>query len=94
MRNVELPRLDLSDKKDTDPKVAKLEEAVLEAANTLPIGPMGVGDGKTVIDVNIELASRHPASLPVGVVLSCWALRHGSAIISKDGNVTYKDYLD
>ncbi|OLS23879.1 MAG: L(+)-tartrate dehydratase subunit alpha [Candidatus Heimdallarchaeota archaeon LC_2] len=72
-----------------DPRVAKLEESVMEAANLLPIGPMGVGDGKTVIDVNIELASRHPASLPVGVVMSCWALRYGSAKINSDGNVTF-----
>lgn len=81
-------------KRHSDPKVAELEVAVLEGANKLPIGPMGVGDGRTVIDVNIELASRHPASLPVGVVLSCWALRHGSAIISADGQVEYVDYIE
>ena len=73
----------------SDPKVAKLEETLIEAANALPIGPMGVGDGKTVMDVNIELAGRHPASLPVGVVLSCWALRYGGAIISPDGSVEF-----
>ena len=76
-----------------DERVAKLEEAVLEASNKLPIGPMGVGAGKTVIDVNINLASRHPASLPVGIVFSCWALRHASAIIDPDGKVTYVPYL-
>lgn len=79
--------------RNKDDRVAKLEKAVLEAANKLPIGPMGVGSGKTVVDVNIELASRHPASLPVGVVLSCWALRHASAKISPDGDVEYVDYF-
>lgn len=81
-------------KRHEDPKVAKLEVAVMEACNLLPIGPMGVGDGDTVIDVNINLAARHPASLPVGIVMSCWALRHGSAIISSDGTFEYKDYLE
>ncbi len=79
-------------KRHDDPEIAKLEEATMEAMNRLPIGPMGVGSGKTVIDVNINLASRHPASLPVGVVFSCWALRHASASISKDGNVKYMEY--
>jgi fumarate hydratase subunit alpha len=75
--------------RNKDSRVAKLEEAVLEAANKLPIGPMGVGDGKTVMDVNIELAGRHPASLPVGVVMSCWALRYGGAVINSDGSVEF-----
>ena len=79
-------------KRHEDPRVAKLEEALIKAANELKIGPMGVGAGDTVIDVNINLASRHPASLPVGVVFSCWALRHASAIISPDGNVEYREY--
>ena len=70
-----------------DPKVAKLELAVMDAANQLPIGAMGVSGSKTVMDVNIELASRHPASLPVGVVMSCWALRYGKAVIGSDGSV-------
>ncbi len=76
-----------------DKKVAKLELAVMEACNMLPIGPMGVGAGKTVIDANINLASRHPASLPVGIVISCWALRHASATISPDGTVVHSEYL-
>jgi len=27
--------------------------------------------------------------LPVGVVISCWALRHAGATIDKKGNVVY-----
>ena len=48
---------------------------MLMSGKAILTGPMGVGDGKTVIDVNIELASRHPASLPVGVVMSCSIFR-------------------
>jgi fumarate hydratase subunit alpha len=75
-----------------DERIAKLEDAVFEAVNKLPIGPMGVGGGDTVIDVNINLAARHPASLPVGIVMSCWALRHASATINPNGNVEYSEY--
>lgn len=81
-------------KRHEDERIAKLEEAVYEACNKLPIGPMGVGDGETVIDVNINLAARHPASLPVGIVISCWALRHGSAKIGADGSVEYVEYFE
>lgn len=78
--------------RDSDPRVAKLETEMLELVNTLPIGPMGVGEGDTVIDVNINLAARHPASLPVGIVMSCWALRHATAVIDKKGNIRYEEH--
>jgi len=78
--------------RNEDERVAKLEENLIKACNTIPIGPMGVGEGKTVIDVNINLAARHPASLPVGVVFSCWALRHATATISPNGSVSYSAF--
>jgi len=49
---------------------------------------MGLGEGPTSFDVHFEMAARHPASLPVGVVISCWALRHAKATISSNGQVT------
>jgi tartrate dehydratase alpha subunit/fumarate hydratase class I-like protein len=57
--------------------------------NQLKIGAMGLGEGPSVLDVHVEVAARHPASLPVGVIISCWALRHASAIIDKTGNVIF-----
>ncbi|RLI08107.1 fumarate hydratase, partial [Candidatus Bathyarchaeota archaeon] len=47
-----------------------------------------LGEGPTALDLHIEMAARHPASLPVGVVISCWALRHAKATITNDGKVT------
>ncbi|MFB0557863.1 MAG: fumarate hydratase [Candidatus Bathyarchaeia archaeon] len=73
--------------RSTDPKVAAIEEELLEKINELGIGAMGLGEGPTALDIHIETAARHPASLPVGVVISCWALRHAKATISKDGKV-------
>ncbi len=70
-----------------DPNIAVIEAELLEKVNKLGIGAMGLGEGPTALDLHIEVAARHPASLPVGVVLSCWALRHARATISKEGNV-------
>lgn len=71
-----------------DQKVAEMEEELLEKINELGIGAMGLGEGPTALDLHIEMAARHPASLPVGVVISCWALRHAKATITNDGEVT------
>ena len=72
---------------NTNPKVASIEKELLEKLNELKIGAMGLGEGPSVLDVHVEMAARHPASLPVGVVISCWALRHTKAKISVDGSV-------
>jgi len=73
--------------RSSDPKVAEIEEELLEKLNILGIGAMGLGEGPSVLDVHVEMAARHPASLPVGVVISCWALRHAKATITADGEV-------
>ncbi|EMR74643.1 tartrate dehydratase alpha subunit/fumarate hydratase class I, N-terminal domain, partial [Thermoplasmatales archaeon SCGC AB-540-F20] len=49
------------------------------------IGPMGLGGKTTVLDVHIEKAHRHPASLPVGIVVQCWADRRANMVIHSDG---------
>jgi len=73
--------------RSADPKMAAIESELLEKINELGIGAMGLGEGPTALDLHVEMAARHPASLPVGVVISCWALRHARAVISSDGDV-------
>jgi fumarate hydratase subunit alpha len=70
-----------------DPKVAAVEEELLTKINELGIGVMGLGEGVTALDIHVEMAARHPASLPVGVIMSCWAFRHAKAFITSDGKV-------
>ena len=72
-----------------EPRIAKLEREILEAVNMTGIGPMGLGGETTVLDVHVDYAFRHPASFPVAVAFSCWADRHASARISKNGKVEY-----
>ncbi len=70
-----------------DEGAAALEEELIEALNATGIGPMGLGGKTTVLDVHVELAHRHPASLPVGIVVQCWADRRSKIVISPDWKV-------
>ncbi|MBD3205394.1 fumarate hydratase [Candidatus Bathyarchaeota archaeon] len=74
--------------RSSDPNIAEIESELFEKLNKLEIGVMGLGEGPSVLDLHIEMAARHPASLPVGIVFSCWALRHARAVIGKDGTVS------
>ncbi|MFZ7136960.1 MAG: fumarate hydratase [archaeon] len=75
--------------KNVDPKLAELEQELLEAVNSTGIGPMGLGGKTTVLGVKLDYAHRHPASYPVAVVVQCWAARKASARICSDGKVEY-----
>ncbi|MBP1911429.1 fumarate hydratase [Thermococcus stetteri] len=68
-------------------RIAELEEELLEEVNSLGLGPMGMGGNTTAIDVKIEVAYRHPASFPVGLVVQCWANRRAFLRIKADGRV-------
>ncbi len=74
-------------KRSDNPKIAQIEKELLEKINRLGIGVMGLGEGITTMDIHVEMAARHPASLPVGIVFSCWAIRHASATINENGLV-------
>jgi fumarate hydratase subunit alpha len=66
--------------------IAKIEEELIKRINASGIGPMGLGGKTTVLDVHIEKAHRHPASLPVGLAVQCWANRRAKMIIHKNGS--------
>ena len=73
-------------KRHPDPKVAKMEEELLEVLNKLGVGPHGFGGRFSVLDVKFEYAHRHPATFAIGVITSCWATRRGSMIVRSDGS--------
>lgn len=62
-----------------DPRVSDLEDELEGACNRLGIGPMGLGGVVTVLDVFVEEAPCHIASLPVAVNLQCHSQRHREA---------------
>jgi fumarate hydratase class I len=58
-----------------DPALAKLERRVLKEANSLGIGPMGLGGKTTLLGVKAASRPRVPASFFVTVAYMCWAAR-------------------
>ena len=74
---------------NSDPKLAKIEQELLQAVNSTGIGPMGLGGKTTVLGVKLDYAHRHPASYPVAVVVQCWAARKATAKIYPNGKVEY-----
>jgi fumarate hydratase subunit alpha len=68
-----------------DPAVAAFEAELLVAINRSGIGPMGLGGACTALAVHADFAYRHPASLPVGVALQCWADRRVTVRIPASG---------
>jgi fumarate hydratase subunit alpha len=61
--------------RNPDPEIARLETSLVTAINKLGIGTMGLGGDITVLDVHIEVAGTHTASLPVAISFGCWANR-------------------
>ena len=57
------------------PALAKLERRILREANSLGIGPMGLGGKTTLLAVKIGSRPRVPASFFVTVAYLCWAAR-------------------
>lgn len=68
-------------------EIAKLEQNLRDLINESGIGPMGMGGKTTCLDVHIEYAHRHPASLPVGIVYQCWADRRARVEIDACGKI-------
>ena len=63
------------------PELAALERRVLDEANSLGVGPMGLGGKTTLLGVKIAGASRLPASYFVTVAYICWACRRGECVL-------------
>lgn len=58
-----------------EPRIAALEEELLQEINRLGIGPLGFGGRTTALSVKVETFPTHIASLPVAVNLQCHAAR-------------------
>ena len=61
-----------------DATLKRLEKEILKDANSLGIGPMGLGGKTTLLGVRIAARPRVPASFFVTVAYMCWACRRGS----------------
>jgi fumarate hydratase class I len=68
-----------------EPELAALERRVLEDANSLGIGPMGMGGRTTLLGVKIAARTRLPASFFVTVAYMCWACRRRGVRVASSG---------
>jgi len=75
--------------RNKDKNVADLEVDLFDRLNKTGVGPMGLGGDTTVLDVRIEVADRHPASFPVGIVMQCWVDRKASMVLTGNGKVIW-----
>lgn len=57
------------------PQLRKLETSLLKEANSLGIGPMGLGGKTTLLGLKLATRPRVPASFFVTVAYMCWAAR-------------------
>jgi fumarate hydratase class I len=77
------------------PQLAKLEDYVMQTANTLGIGAMGFGGNATLIGCKIGVLNRLPASFFVSVAYDCWAFRRlGVTLDAKTGAIKRWLYRD
>jgi fumarate hydratase class I len=72
-----------------EPELAALERRVLDEANALGIGPMGMGGRTTLLGVKIAARTRLPASYFVTVAYLCWACRRRGVRVAADGAVEW-----
>ncbi len=71
--------IDRVDSPNCNQNLNLLEKRILNKINKLKIGPMGFGGSFTALAVKIKKHPTHIAGLPVGVNISCHALRSASA---------------
>jgi fumarate hydratase class I len=77
------------------PELAKLEDYIMQTANTLGIGAMGFGGNATLIGCKIGAQNRLPASFFVSVAYDCWAFRRlGVTLDAQTGAIKRWLYRD
>jgi fumarate hydratase class I len=77
------------------PELQKLEDYIMQTANTLGIGTMGFGGGVTLIGCKVGVINRLPASFFVSVAYDCWAFRRlGVVLDARTGAIKRWLYRD
>lgn len=74
-----------------EPEIARLEDELFEALNTLKIGAMGSGGETSVFGVNVEYAHTHIAGIAVAMNANCFVARRATTKIYADGTVEELD---
>ena len=70
-----------------DAILAEWEKRWLDEANSLGIGPMGLGGKTTLLGLKIGTLSRVPASFFVTTAYMCWAFRRRGLVLTPEGGI-------
>jgi fumarate hydratase class I len=73
--------------RNSDPKLAELEERLTKEANEMGIGPMGFGGKTTVLETKITGLHRLPACYFVSISYMCWAYRRRKLTVKKNETI-------
>jgi fumarate hydratase class I len=83
------------DDRNPDERLAALEDAIMEEANRLAVGPMGFSGRTSLIGCKIGTLNRLPASFFVSIAYDCWAFRRlGVRLDSTTGAISRWLYRD
>ncbi|MEM1075098.1 MAG: fumarate hydratase [Pseudomonadota bacterium] len=73
--------------RNSDPRIAELEDEFKELGNSIGMGAMGFVGKNMVIDCNIEVGYCHTGGMPMSVHAFCLSSRRAVARIHADGRV-------
>lgn len=76
--------LERLDRPHSDKRLEKWAKDLYNKINKLGIGPMGLGGRHTCLGVRIKTYPSHLAGLPIGVNISCHALRSAETVINNE----------
>lgn len=76
--------------RNPDPKVAELEEELIELGNSIGMGAMGFVGSSMVVDCHIECGYCHTGGMPMSVHAFCLSSRRATARLHADGRVEYR----
>lgn len=82
-----LQLLRMLDDRNPDPRLAALEQDIVQTANELGIGPMGFGGKTTLLGAKICAVNRLPASFFVSISYMCWAYRRQGVTLDAAGGI-------
>lgn len=74
-----------------DPRIAEMEEELLEAVQYMDRGPMGTGGITGALDVHIEYAVTHVGRLPVAIQMQCNVARRAITRFGPNGVIEHYD---
>ncbi|MDW3204238.1 MAG: fumarate hydratase [Alphaproteobacteria bacterium] len=76
--------------RNPDPKIAALEQELMDLGNSIGMGAMGFVGKSMVVDCHIEVGYCHTGGMPMSVHAFCLSSRRACARIHADGRIEYR----